>query len=374
MEIKQCTKCILDTSDDSRITFDDSGKCNYCLNFEKKYINNAPTAAENSTLLKECIEKIKASKGKGGYDSVMGLSGGVDSSYLALKAKEWGLNPLLVHFDNGWNSELAVQNIESIVKYTGFDLYTYVVDWEEYRDLQRSYILSGVIDWEVPTDHGFFAVLYKQAHKRKISNVLAGFNYQTEAILPNNMSWRKQDLANLEDIHEKYGTIPLKTYPKLGFFKYNYYLKMQNIEVSSPLNFIEYNPINAKEEIIDKMGWQDYGGKHFESIFTRFYQGYVLPKKYGVDKRKAHLSNLINMNIIDRDQALEELNSDFYPEALRVEDKEYFRKKLGFTEAEFEKILTQKGVPHTNFKSYTTGLYVKHERFMNTVNRILRRR
>ena len=304
----------------------------------------------------------------------MGLSGGVDSSFLALKAMEWGLRPLLVHFDNGWNSELAVQNINGIVEKTGFDLYTYVVDWEEYMDLQLSYIKSGVIDWEVPTDHGFFAVLYKQASKRGIKSVLTGSNYQTESILPKSMSWRKQDLANILDIHNKFGTRKLKTFPQLGFYKYLLYQKIRNFKVYGPLDYIDYNKDLAKTEIIEKFGWKDYGGKHYESIFTRFYQGYVLPKKFNVDKRKAHFSSLINSGQMSRLEALVEINKPTYTSSKQLEeDLSFFLKKMNLSKKEFEEILVQKPVKHTQFKSYTTGLYLKHESFFKKINSFRRK-
>jgi tRNA(Ile)-lysidine synthase TilS/MesJ len=204
-EYQECSNCILDTNDDAAINFDEKGVCNYCNTYYKNYGNIENNPDFNGSNLNPTLNKIKSlSKGKK-FDSIMGLSGGVDSSYLALKAKEWGLNPLLVHFDNGWNSELAVQNINAIIDYTGFELYTYVVDWEEFRDLQLSYLKAGVLDWEIPTDHGFFACLFNQAYKRGIKTILTGHNYQTESILPKPMRWSKMDVANLKDIHGTFG-------------------------------------------------------------------------------------------------------------------------------------------------------------------------
>lgn len=368
---QQCTRCILDTNDDPKISFNQQGVCSYCNGYIDKYIDNWPSKDQLKKEADRQIAHIKQTgKGKK-YDCIMGLSGGVDSSYLALKAKEWGLRPLLVHFDNGWNSELAVQNINGIVEQTGFDLYTYVVDWEEYRDLQLSYIKSGVIDWEVPTDHGFFAVLHKQAYKHKVGNVLAGFNHQTEAILPKNMSWRKQDLANLIDIHKQFGSVKLKTYPQLDFFKYTYYQKVLKINVFRILDIIEYNKDDAKKAIIEQFGWRDYGGKHYESIFTRFYQGYVLPRKFKVDKRRAHISNLVNSGQMTREEALEEAAKPPYPsEELLKEDYDFFLKKMGLTKDEFEAIMDKEPVDHLAYKSYVTGLYVKHEKFFRQLNKL----
>ena len=371
---KQCSKCVLDTNDDPEIHFNTQGICNFCLGYKQKYVSEWPTEEELAQKLAVEISEIKLQGKNKPYDCIMGLSGGVDSSFLALKAMEWGLRPLLVHFDNGWNSELAVQNINGIVEKTGFDLYTYVVDWEEYMDLQLSYIKSGVIDWEVPTDHGFFAVLYKQASKRGIKSVLTGSNYQTESILPKSMSWRKQDLANILDIHNKFGTRKLKTFPQLGFYKYLLYQKIRNFKVYGPLDYIDYNKDLAKTEIIEKFGWKDYGGKHYESIFTRFYQGYVLPKKFNVDKRKAHFSSLINSGQMSRLEALVEINKPTYTSSKQLEeDLSFFLKKMNLSKKEFEEILVQKPVKHTQFKSYTTGLYLKHESFFKKINSFRRK-
>lgn len=363
----QCTHCILDTHDDPNIRFDEHGVCNYCRNYAKTYVQNKPSEAQLQQRLQNALEMIKA-EGKGKkYDSIMGLSGGVDSSYLAFKAKELGLRPLIVHFDNGWNSELAIQNIESIINHTGFDLYTYVVNWEEFKDLQLSYIRAGVLDWEIPTDHGFFASLYKQAAKYGIKSVITGHNHQTEAIMPKSMRWSKMDVANILDIHKKFGHIPLKTFPTMNFFEYTGYQKIQKIKRVNLLEMMRYDKAEAKETISREFGWRDYGGKHYESIFTRFYQGYVLKEKFGFDKRKAHLSNLICSGQISRDEALRELALPAYDADQLAEDKEYVCKKLGLTAGEFEAIMRETPVPHDRFRSYETGLYRQHENFMESI-------
>jgi N-acetyl sugar amidotransferase len=366
-EFQQCTHCILDTHDDPSIVFDKDGVCNYCNDYKRKYVDNAPTREQKQRELEAVLKEIKAAgKGKK-YDSIMGLSGGVDSSYLAFKAKEWGLNPLIVHFDNGWNSELAVKNIEGIINKTGFDLYTYVVDWEEFRDLQLSYIKASVLDWEIPTDHGFFAMLYKQAGKNNIRHILTGHNHQTEAILPKTMRWSKMDTANIIDIHDKFGKIKLRTFPMMNFFEYIYLQKIKKINRVNLLELIDYDKEAAKKLIIEEFGWRDYGGKHYESIFTRFYQGYVLKEKFGYDKRKAHLSNLICSGQITKQQALEEIAKPPYDAKQLAEDKEYVIKKLEWDTAEFEAMMNKAPVSHLHYKSYETGLYRKHEKFMQRI-------
>ena len=365
-----CSSCILDNVNVPNLAVNKDGICNYCVDYNTDYIQNELSHSAKQEKLEEQLKVIKSIAKNNGYDCIMGLSGGVDSSYLAYLAKDWGLNPLLVHFDNGWNSELAVQNIEKIIQYTGFDLFTYVVDWEEFSDLQRSYVLAGVLDWEIPTDHGFYACLFEQAYKKKIDNILTGHNYQTEAILPKNMRWSKLDVANILDIQTKFGNKKLKTFPLLNFFKYTFITKVRDFKRYNLLELIDYNKDEAKEIIINEMGWRDYGGKHYESIFTRFYQGYVLVEKFGIDKRRAHLSNLVLSGQITRDEALMEIEKPAYNQELLLEDKAYVIKKLGFTAAEFENIMKQKPVPHTNFKSYETGLYRKHEKFMQSIKPI----
>lgn len=363
----QCSKCVLDQHDDPSIFFDEQGVCNHCRSYEKTYIENWPSKEALAQIHLQKIEEIKASKGNRKYDCILGLSGGVDSSYLAYLAKQWGLNPLLVHFDNGWNSELAVQNIQGIVEATGFDLYTYVVDWEEFKDLQLSYIKSGVLDWEIPTDHGFLAMLYQQAFKRNINYILSGHNYATEAILPKCMRWSKLDVANILDIHKQYGSVPLKTFPLLPFYKAIYFAKIRKFNVYSPLNYIDYQKDKAKEIIKKEFGWKDYAGKHYESIFTRFYQGYVLVKKFGFDKRKAHYATLINSKQISKEQALEELKKPAYDPIQYQEDLNFVLKKLDLSATDFENIMQSPPVSHLAFKSYETGLYRKHEKFMRFI-------
>ena len=368
--VQQCSNCVLDTNDDPEISFDSKGICNYCNGYYKSYVKNAPTIEERDKIFQESIDTIKAdAKGKK-FDSIMGVSGGVDSTFLAVKAKEWGLNPLLVHFDNGWNSELAVQNINAIIDFTGFELYTYVVDWEEFRSLQLAFIRAGVLDWELPTDHGFYACLFSQAHKRGISTVLTGHNYQTEAILPKSMRWSKLDVANIIDINKKFGSRKIKTFPLLPFWKSTYYNFVSKTKRFNLLEYIDYDKEAAKAEIIRSIGWRDYGGKHHESFFTKFYQGYTLYEKFGVDKRKAHLSNLICSDQITKAEALEELSSLPYDKNNIEQDIEYFIKKMEISREEFDLIMAKKPVSHLEYESYETGLYRTHEQVMNKLKPI----
>lgn len=365
--LQVCKRCILDTHDDPFIRFDEEGICNHCRNYERRVQNELFQGEEGEKRLQILVKEIKASGQGKPYDCIMGVSGGVDSTYLAWRVKELGLRPLLVHFDNGWNSELAVQNIEHIVNKLGFDLFTYVVNWEEFRDLQLSYLKASVLDIEIPTDHGFFAMLYNVASQKGIQYILSGHNLVTEGILPAYMRWNKLDLLNIRAIHRKYGHKKLKTFPTLNFFKYNYYLRVKKIKMVSPLNLMKYDKAAAKDLITRELGWRDYGGKHYESIFTRFYQGYILPVKFGVDKRKAHVSTLINSGQLTREQALDEIRKPIYDPEQLAQDKEYVIKKFGLTPQEFEALMKAPVVPHENFPTYVKRHYAWHEKFFRSI-------
>ncbi len=366
-DYRYCKKCVLDSKDVPNLDLNDLGICQYCLDYENKFDKNP---IDEKLKLKQLEENLKEIKLKGKkYDCILGLSGGVDSSYMAFLLKEWNVKTLLVHFDNGWNSELAVHNINNIVNYTGFDLHTYVSEWEEFKDLQLAYIKASVLDWEVPTDHIIKSTLYKIAKQKGIKSIVLGTNYQTEFILPKNMRFNKSDSVNIIDIHNKFGSKKIKTLEIMSPLKEWFYINFYKIKSYPIFNFIEYNKDIAKQTIIEKMGWRDYGGKHYESIFTRFYQGYALFKKFGIDKRKAHLSSLINNKQISRNEALKELESNPYPSTdLLNQDKEYVAKKLGLTNEEFELILNKKPVLHENFKQYDYSVLKKFNFLLVYIN------
>jgi N-acetyl sugar amidotransferase len=338
----------MDTSGDDRITFDSEGVCNYCHSYDELHAALVPDPATAVDRLSSKIAEIRrAGEGKP-YDSILGLSGGVDSSYLAHVAKQQGLRPICIHFDNGWNSEMAVQNIHHIVHKLGFDLETYVIDWDEFRDLQRAYFKAGVIDIEALTDHAIFASIYRLAFRMGIRYVLSGSNVVTEGILPHHWTHRKSDYINIVDIHRHFGTLSLKTFPLIDK-RTKDRIRKWGLETVELLNWVPYDKAEAKALLQRELGWQDYGGKHYESVFTKFYQAYILPVKFGVDKRKAHLSTLVCSGQISRQQALEELSKPLYDPADLQKDKEYVLKKLGFTEAEFDGMMADKPVPHNTF-------------------------
>ncbi len=246
------------------------------------------------------------------------------------------LRPLAVHLDNGWNSELAVKNIENIISKLGIDLYTLVVNWQEFKDIQLSYLKASVVDIEVVSDHAIFATMYKLAKEKNIGYIISGQNIVTEHIMPSSWLYKKMDFVNLKDIHSKFGTVKLKTYPTFDFKKYVYYSSVLQLLPFYILDYVDYNKKAVKEFISKELNWRDYGGKHYESIFTKFYQAYILPEKFKIDKRKAHLSTLICSGQMSRQEAIHELEKPIYdPEELKA-DKEYVLKKFGLTEAEFD--------------------------------------
>ncbi len=345
---QMCSRTVMDTTD-PEITFDAEGVSNHWYEYHRASKSKllAPELAKRE--LARVVDRMQeVGRGKA-YDCVLGLSGGVDSSFLAHLAVELGLRPLVVHFDNGWNSELAVRNIELLVKRLQLDLHTFVMDWPEFRDLQRAYFKASVVDLEVPTDHMILGALYQIAKRHGVKFILSGTNVVTEAILPRRWYFPKFDLANLRDIHKHYGTLPLRKLPALGFWQTMYYNQVRGIRSIAPLDLIEYNKMASKALLAERYGWRDYGGKHYESVFTRFYQGYILPHKFNIDKRKAHLSTLICSGQLTRSQALEELAQPTYDPAMQTEDKRYVAKKLGFSEDEFEVILSLSNRRHEEF-------------------------
>ncbi len=350
---QQCSMSVMDTISDPNITFDENGVCNYFKKYKEDEVKYVFKGDDGVKKLEEDFNKIKQlGKGKK-YDCILGLSGGVDSTYLCLLAKQHGLNPLVVHCDNGWNSELAQHNIENTVKICGFDLYTYVINWQHFKELQLSYLKASVVDIEVLTDHAFMAVLYEQSRKWKIKHVLAGMNIVTEQVLPSFWIYTKGDSVNIQTIQKQFGTKAikeLKTFPFLDWKTRKYCQKVLKLEVISPLNYIEYKYDEVKSIIKEELKWRDYGGKHYESIWTRFYQGYILPRKFNIDKRKAHLSNLIFSGQLTKVQAEEILANSSYPTIqLMQEDYEYVIKKLGLSEQEFEKIMNTPRKEHTDY-------------------------
>lgn len=343
-------------SSDPDIVFDENGICNYCKTFKKELEARVFSGERGRKHLDTIVEEIKRSgKGKE-FDCIIGVSGGVDSTYVAYIVKELGLRPLAVHFDNGWNSELAVSNIEKTLKTLDIDLYTYVIDWECFKNLQLSFLKASTPDGEVPTDHGLTALLFEVAEQRGIEYVLYGTNFRNEGIMPRKWGYGQIDWKYIKDVHDLFGTMELKGYPHFSLPKFAYYVFVKKIKFIAILNYIDFNKKEVMKVLENQLGWMYYGGKHCESIYTRFYQSYILPKKFNIDKRKAHLSCLICLSgEITREKALEELKNVPYPEDKILEDKEYVIKKLGLTEQEFEDIMVS---PPKIYEDYHTNFYL----------------
>ena len=346
-EYRICTRCVMDTSD-SQIVFDEQGHCNHCTSAEK-FIRNIEEQ-RNKFNMQEYIERVKE-EGKGKkYDCIVGISGGVDSCYCIYLAKHYGLRPLAVHFDNGWDAELAVQNIRQILERLDVDLYTYVVNWQEFRDLQLSFLRSSTPDSEIPTDHMIKPVLGMAAHKYGISTVWLGNNQSSESILPDTWSHGHRDWKYIDSIHKMYGTKPLKTFPHFNRMDEIYFnLKIDWFPI---LDRIDYNKEEAKKLLIKEFGWRDYGGKHFESFYTKFYQSYILPVKFGFDKRRMHRSSLIVAGQMTREQALVELKEPPYNEKMIERDIEYFLDKMEISREEFDSIMQEPTKSFWDYPSY----------------------
>lgn len=362
----------MDTVSNPEITFDENGVSNYYFDYQNRAKKTILGGEAGQKQLEEVFATISQEGKNNNYDCITGVSGGVDSTYLLYLCMKHGLRPLVVHLDNGWNSEIANQNINNIIDKTGFDLHTHVIDWDEFRDLQLSFLKSSVIDLELTSDHAIFSIIYDLAIQHGIKYLLSGNNFATEGILPTVWRWSKFDWLNIKSIHKQFGSIKLKSYPHTGFWKKVYCDNVRRITTITPLNYIDYNKDNAIEIITKEFDWRNYGAKHGESIITRFYQGYILPRKYGVDKRKAHLSTLIASGQITRDQALSELSNPIYDATVLESDREFFLKKFGLSDLEFEALMNEAPVAHTKYPSYVTRHYKYHEQIMTFISPLTR--
>lgn len=348
MERQECTRCLMDTTD-PHIKFDSEGVCNHCLGYDQLLKTWQLPELLKSNAQPRLFSQIKKSGAGKEWDCLLGLSGGVDSSYLAYLAKQNGLRPLCVHLDNGWNSELAVSNIHKIVKKYNYELYTHVIDWEEFKDLQRSFFKADVIDLELLTDHAIFAVIMQLAHKHNIKYILSGANHSTEAIMPKAWVHPKQDKKNILAIHKCFGTRKIKSFPLMSSLQHVINMFVLGYKVAKPLNLMIYDKSAAKKTLQQEFEWRDYGGKHYESIFTKFYQAHILPTKFHVDKRRAHLSTLINSGQLNKPQAREEIQKPLYETSELEQDFSYICKKLNFSKEELNNYLSRPGKSHYDY-------------------------
>jgi N-acetyl sugar amidotransferase len=345
---QQCNRCVMDTGD-SEIVFDEDGYCNHCKEYFENTSKRTYQGKESDMQLAQLVNKIKRKGRNKEYDCVIGVSGGVDSIYTAYLAKKMGLRPLAVHMDNGWNSELAVSNIEKILKKLNIDLITEVLDWEEFRDLQLAFLKASVPEAETPTDIAIPAAMHKVAAKYNIKYIFSGGNFATEGILPKSWHYNAKDVKFLKAIHKKFGTKKRKSFPTFGFEKEMYYKLVKGIRMIYPLNYVPYNKQEAMKVLEHELEWKNYGGKHHESIYTKFVQSYLLPEKFGIDYRRATFSTQICAGEITRDEALTELNKKPYDEAGVEEEKIYLCKKLCIDADELNEILN---LPARSYKDY----------------------
>lgn len=338
-EYQICTKCVMDTSDNN-IQFDGNGVCDHCHDFENNVKPNWHTDERGKFELTKIIDKIKLSgKGKD-FDCLLGLSGGVDSSYmLHLAVKEFGLRPLVFHVDGGWNSELAVHNINVMIDKLGLDLYTEVINWEEMKDFQLAFFKSGVPHIDIPQDHAFIATLYHFADKYNIKYILNGGNFSTECVqYPMKYYYYGTDMSHINDIRKQFGTNKMETYPFSSVFSHKIYLKyIRGVNVLKLLNYMPFNKEDALILLEKEYGWKPYPQKHFESRFTRFFESYWLPERFGFDPRRVQLSSLIITGQMTRESALEKLQKPAYNPETIEEEFNYIATKLGIEAAELRK-------------------------------------
>jgi len=337
---QECTRCVMDTSD-QEILFDENGFCNHCTGYFEIISKQTYQGEASDKQLELLIEKIKKAGKNRAYDVVIGISGGVDSIYTAMLAQKHGLRVLAVHLDNGWNSELAVGNIEKILQHLKIDLHTYVLDWQEFRDLQLAFLRASVPEMETPTDVAIPAVLHKFAAQYNVKYIFSGGNYVTEGILPKSWHYDAKDVKYLKSINKQYGTGRLRTFPTFGFTKESWYKLVKGIKMVYPLNLVPYNKKDALRILEQELDWKNYGGKHHESLYTKFVQSYILPVKFGIDYRRATYSTQICAGELTREAALEELKKPPYDLVQIKEETDYLCKKLGITEDAFQSIMNQ---------------------------------
>lgn len=351
--MKTCRRCVMDESAGD-IKFDENGICNYCRDFtDGNSISNGRYIKDGGSL-GSLVEQIKRNGRGKKYDCIVGVSGGIDSSYTLYKACELGLRPLAVHMDNGWNSELAQRNIESLLTYCDCDLFTYVIDWEEYKSLMQAFFNADVIDIELLYDNAMLSVVYSQANRYGLRYILSGSNMSTEGMrMPEGWNWFKFDRKNILSVYKVMGDgKSLNTYPTIGTNQYLLNMLVRKIQWVPFLDYISYEKDAAMQELKEIVGFKPYPGKHYESVFTRFYQGYILPRKFGVDKRRLHLSNLVVTGQTSRSEAVSLLEADPYASEEELSrDTQYVLKKMGWSPNQLAEYIQRKQVGHGSYAS-----------------------
>jgi N-acetyl sugar amidotransferase len=359
-----CTRCVMDSSN-PLISYDELGHCNCCSDAVRRMPFEWFRGADGRQRLDLLAARLKA-EGRGKkYDAMIGLSGGVDSAYLAhLLRTDYDMRLLAVHVDGGWNTEPAVRNIEVLVKALKIDLHTHVIEWSEMRDLQLSFLKASVLNQDIPQDHAFFATLYRTARKFGLRHFLSGVNFSSESIIPPGWGYTSIDGRHVKALHSLFGRLPLKTFPIMGAFEYIWMTRVRcQLTIHRPLNFVDYDKQTAKQELISRYGYKDYGSKHSESRFTKFYQEVFLPKRYDFDKRRLHLSSQIVAGQVTREEALAELETPICDPNQARQDEKFVAKKLQVTVAELQELMARPPVEHTDYpnnaKIYRVGLSMK---------------
>jgi N-acetyl sugar amidotransferase len=363
-----CTRCVMDTSDPV-ITFDANGVCNHCTSFIERLQSRGYVKGESEALWRQYVDVIK-NYGKGqDYDCIVGISGGVDSCYVAYLCKQYGLRTLLVHMDNGWDTEIAVNNIKTLAKALEFDYISYVLDWEEFKNIQLAFLKSSSVDLEMPTDVAILACIYEVARKYNIKYIISGGNLSSEGILPLQWGYHGfKDMKMYDYIVNKYSNIKIKKVPVVGLFKESYYkilLKMKTLYI---LNYHDYDKDAAKKYLMEHLGWKDYGGKHHESKITAFWQGYVMYKKFNMDYRKAIYSSQICLDQMTREEALTKIKEKPYDDEKVKEDMKYISKKYGISVEELEGYLQLPPKTYVDFpnnKKLIESCYRIYDKYLN---------
>ena len=372
-----CNTCIMDTSDPN-IMFDEEGICDYCNNFKKVIEPSWHTGAKGEAQLKKLAAKIKKEGAGKDFDCIIGLSGGLDSSYAAhVAVNKMNLRPLLYHVDAGWNTDQAVGNVEKLVDGLGLDLYTDVINWQEMKDLQLAFLKSGIPDQDIPQDTAFFSSLYKFARKNRIKYVITGANYSTECCREPE-EWGAYpgiDKTLINDIHRKFGNRTLKTFPLVDIFIYKIiYQRLLGMQVVKPLNMVPYIKEDAEKELNQLYGWQSFQHKHHESRFTRFYEDYWMPRKFGFHKRRAHFSSLIMTDQMTRDEALKRISKPEMEEHFLNQEFEYVANKLCISEKELQQIFDSENKTYRDYKNkrFLIGLGAKAMTTLGLEKRLFR--
>jgi len=366
---RECTRCIYNSDVYPSLTFDANGMCSSCREYDEAIAYRIVSGPEGKLILEQTLDKVRERGRRQEFDCLIGVSGGTDSTYVAYLTREWGLRPLAIHVDNGWNSELAVQNIHNCLEQLGIELDTVVLDWDEFRDLQLAFLKASTPDGDIPTDHAIQAVLWQAAIANGIKTIISGSNFRTESTAHQlDRSYGHSDWRYIKAVQRRFGTRPLRSYPHYSLGRIPYYNLARRVRILSLLNYIDFDKETAQGIIKAELGWRDYGAKHHESIYTRFFHGYVMPNKFGYDKRYEHLCDLVRSGQLTRHEAVAEIGREPYPREQQEQDVEYVCKKLRLERSEFDQIMLQEP---KSFRDYPNNYnnYLRLKRAANALRR-----